>query len=123
MQKPIMSSSLNQDCNNNQSNAGSSIAHSATTVSTPPIKKTCINGKNRRRPILNRALTTSNISEKYNVVLDKRLAILEKQLASHDDIIRFQQEEQKLKLKLLHLDIEYKKNLIKSSFGLDCTKI
>lgn len=115
-----MSSSLNQDCNNN---AGSSTAHSTTTVSTPPIQKASTNGKNRRRPILNRALTTSDISEKYNLILDKRLAILEKQLASHDDITRFQQEEQKLKLKLLQLEIEYKKSLIKTNFGLDCTKI
>ncbi|CAG9773815.1 unnamed protein product [Ceutorhynchus assimilis] len=59
---------------------------------TPTSKPT-----NRRRPMINRALTTSDISEKYNLLLDRRLTLLEKQLGQHEENAKFQKEEQKLK--------------------------
>lgn len=77
----------------------------------------------RRRSIITRALITSNISDKYNLILNKRLALLNKQLVCRDENTKFQKEEQKLKLVLFNLEIQYKKALLKSNFGLDYTKI
>lgn len=106
LKRPISSALKNQE----------KLSPSCEPDSTPRVRSA-----NRRRPVLTRALTTSDISEKYNLLLDKRLIFINKQLSQQEEQANFQKEEQKLKLHVLKLEIEYKKRLLKNNFGIDVT--
>ncbi|XP_074026333.1 uncharacterized protein [Leptinotarsa decemlineata] len=106
-----------------------SISVSTKNSSTPKAKPF-----NRRRPIGGiRALTSSDIAEKYNILLDKRLALVEKQLEQivesqnyakeeqqyksrmlklQEENLRLDTKKKQLKLELLQFEISYKKSLL-----------
>lgn len=63
---------------------------------TPTVLKT-----NRRRPQTGvRALTSSDVAEKYNILLDRRLVLIEKQIEQANETKNFLREEQKQKISL-----------------------
>ena len=125
-----MTTDLTPDTNEHQENKNNS---------TPIAKK----GKkvlhsNRRRPQAGiRALTSSDVSEKYNILLDRRLVLIDKQiehttqlqhysreeqkkkievLKAQEDILSLEREEKRLKNELIQLEIAYKKSIFKTSF-------
>lgn len=91
----------------------------------------------RRRPMGNvKVLTSSDVAEKYNLLLDKRLVLINKQIEENVELRNFSNEERKIKLtilkqqqenmclekeeKLLKIDLlkaelKYKKSLLSTS--------
>lgn len=83
---------------------------------TPALNNSTPNKKlfNRRRPVGGiRALTSSDVAEKYNILLDKRLALVNKQLEQIVEIQHFAREEQQYKMSMLKLQEENLKLEIK----------
>ncbi|KAF5278537.1 hypothetical protein FQR65_LT15650 [Abscondita terminalis] len=75
--------------------------------------------KNRRRPTTRiTTLTSSDVAHKYNIILDRRLVLLEKQRLQIEEQVAYDREERKLKLEQLKLDVAYKKELLKQNFNL-----
>lgn len=61
----------------------------------------------RRRPVRGvRALSSSDVAEKYNILLDRRLVLIDKQLEQSTEAKNFAQEEHKQKIKILKLKEE-----------------
>lgn len=64
----------------------------------------------RRRPVKTiQTLTSSKISEKYNLLLDKRLVLVEKQISQVNMDINFKRQENSLKIQILELELESRK--------------
>lgn len=102
---------------------------SATTPKTPLTS-------DRRRPMGKiRLLTSSDVAEKYNLLLDKRLVLLEKQIEQNveqqnffsekkikmniskqqQDNLCLEKEEKLLKIDLLKAELRYKKTLLSTN--------
>ena len=69
----------------------------------------------RRRPALNvKALTRSELAEKYDQLLDKRLELADFQKKKTEEELKTIEGERKLKFKLLELQIEVEKEKLKN---------
>lgn len=65
----------------------------------------------RRRPTGSvKVLSSSLFAEKYDLLLDKRLILTDKLIEDIDEERTFKRKERKLKLELLQLQIDEKKN-------------
>lgn len=90
--------------------------------------------KNRRRPQAGvKTLTSSDVSDKYNVLLDRRLVLIEKQIEQantekssvceiqtqkkkllklQEEILNLEKEEKRIKIELLKLEVASKRSLL-----------
>lgn len=96
-------------------------SHSSQNIDPSPAKKL----KNRRRPQTGvKTLTSSDVSEKYNILLDRRLVLIEKQIEQanteqssvcemqnqkkkilklQEEVLNLEKEEKRIKIELLKL--------------------
>ncbi|CAH0556533.1 unnamed protein product [Brassicogethes aeneus] len=84
-----------------------SSASKTVNTSAGGTNKNKIPRSDRRRPVGGlRALTSSDVGEKYNILLDNRLVLVEKQLEQIIESKTFAQEEHRQKIKILRLEEE-----------------
>lgn len=73
----------------------------------PKIKKSA--DSQRRRPVKTiQTLTSSKFGEKYNILLEKRLVLVEKQIDSLTQDIQLKKEKHKLEIEILKAELEKK---------------
>lgn len=105
-------------------------SHSAQNTDPTPAKTL----KSRRRPQTGvKTLTSSNVAEKYDILLDRRLVLIEKQidqantekssvcemhnqkkkiLKLKEEILNLEKEEKRIKIELLKLEVTSKRSLL-----------
>ncbi|CAG9762750.1 unnamed protein product [Ceutorhynchus assimilis] len=74
-----------------------------------PTRKKCLSSSRRRPSGAVKALTTSELSDKYNTLVDKRLQIADFEIKKHEMEIHQLDKENKLKIQLLELQINVEK--------------
>ncbi|XP_018577299.1 myb/SANT-like DNA-binding domain-containing protein 3 [Anoplophora glabripennis] len=80
-----------------------------STSNTP--HRSCDTTLSRRRPrTIVKSLTTSELSQKYNKLLDERIEIAQYQKQHYQNLIKFEMQEHELRVELLKTQIEKEKS-------------